>query len=69
MYFRGFFSGGPSSNRGVPLRGVAPHGNFYLHLSCGAGARYDTHKLPTEGIQPTRFGVPLGVSIGVLESF
>jgi outer membrane protein insertion porin family/translocation and assembly module TamA len=26
MYFRGFFSGGPSSNRGFPLRGIAPHG-------------------------------------------
>jgi outer membrane translocation and assembly module TamA len=26
MYFRGFFSGGPSSNRGYPLRGIAPHG-------------------------------------------
>lgn len=26
VYFRGFFSGGPSSNRGFPLRGVAPHG-------------------------------------------
>jgi len=26
MYFRGFFSGGPNSNRGYPLRGVAPHG-------------------------------------------
>jgi outer membrane protein insertion porin family/translocation and assembly module TamA len=25
MYFRGFFSGGPSSNRGFPLRGIAPH--------------------------------------------
>lgn len=24
-YFRGFFSGGPSSNRGYPLRGVSPH--------------------------------------------
>ena len=24
--FRGFFSGGPSSNRGYPLRGIAPHG-------------------------------------------
>jgi outer membrane protein insertion porin family/translocation and assembly module TamA len=175
-YFRGFFSGGPSSNRGFPLRGIAPHGivpfmnptnfasmtlkcqkenppppecwlpiggftqweasaevrfevsgpfssavfcdagdvsareldfrtypYFYLHLSCGAGARYDTpvgpirldigyriqplqvvgfpsetaafnyefaHKLPTEGIQPKQFYVlPLGVSIGVLESF
>lgn len=25
VYFRGFFSGGPSTNRGFPLRGVAPH--------------------------------------------
>jgi outer membrane protein insertion porin family/translocation and assembly module TamA len=25
-YFRGFFGGGPSSNRGFPLRGIAPHG-------------------------------------------
>jgi outer membrane protein insertion porin family/translocation and assembly module TamA len=24
-FFRGFFSGGPSSNRGYPLRGVSPH--------------------------------------------
>lgn len=26
VYWRGFFSGGPSSNRGFPLRGIAPHG-------------------------------------------
>ena len=26
IYLRGFFSGGPSSNRGYPLRGVGPHG-------------------------------------------
>jgi outer membrane protein insertion porin family/translocation and assembly module TamA len=26
VYFRGFFSGGPSSNRGYPLYGVGPHG-------------------------------------------
>ncbi len=25
MYFRGLFSGGPSSNRGYALRGIAPH--------------------------------------------
>ncbi len=24
-FFRGFFSGGPSSNRGYPLRGISPH--------------------------------------------
>ena len=26
IYFRGFFSGGPTSNRGFPLRGVGPYG-------------------------------------------
>lgn len=26
MYFRGFFSGGPITNRGFPLLGVSPHG-------------------------------------------
>ena len=26
VFFRGFFSGGPSSNRGYPLFGVGPHG-------------------------------------------
>jgi outer membrane protein insertion porin family/translocation and assembly module TamA len=26
IYWRGFFSGGPSSNRGYPLRGISPHG-------------------------------------------
>jgi outer membrane translocation and assembly module TamA len=26
VLFRGFFSGGPTSNRGFPLRGVSPHG-------------------------------------------
>ncbi|MEZ4373420.1 MAG: POTRA domain-containing protein [Polyangiaceae bacterium] len=26
LLFRGFFSGGPSSNRGYPYRGVGPHG-------------------------------------------
>jgi len=26
MYFRGFFSGGPSTNRGFPLFGVSPYG-------------------------------------------
>jgi outer membrane protein insertion porin family/translocation and assembly module TamA len=26
MYFRGFFSGGPTTNRGYPILGVSPHG-------------------------------------------
>jgi outer membrane protein insertion porin family/translocation and assembly module TamA len=30
VFFRGFFSGGPSSNRGYPLRGIAPHGDVHF---------------------------------------
>jgi outer membrane protein insertion porin family/translocation and assembly module TamA len=26
IYFRGFYSGGPNSNRGFPVRGASPHG-------------------------------------------
>jgi outer membrane protein insertion porin family/translocation and assembly module TamA len=170
MYFRGFFSGGPATNRGFPLLGVAPHGvvpflnpatatqqvNFncdpsrpafnasqcftpvggftlwelqnevradisgplsgtvfcdmgdvspypldirldYLHLSCGVGAAYDTpvgpirvdigyriqplqvigyrsetaaaNANPVNGTQPTIFGVPLALSIGIGQAF
>jgi outer membrane translocation and assembly module TamA len=32
LFFRGFFGGGPSSNRGYPLRGVGPH-DFIPYLS------------------------------------
>jgi outer membrane translocation and assembly module TamA len=38
VYFRGFYSGGPNTNRGFPLRGIAPFG-FVPFLSPGtAGA-------------------------------
>ena len=34
IYFRGFFSGGPTTNRGFPLLGVSPHGVIpYLNPS------------------------------------
>jgi outer membrane protein insertion porin family/translocation and assembly module TamA len=32
LYFRGFFGGGPTSNRGYPLRGVGPH-DYIPYLS------------------------------------
>jgi outer membrane protein insertion porin family/translocation and assembly module TamA len=61
IYLRGFFSGGASSNRGYPLRGVGPHGSvpFFnpglqaraLAAACDAGSgSYD----------PVRCAVPLG---------
>ncbi len=170
MYFRGFFSGGPVTNRGFPLLGVSPHGVIpflnpataqqqvqfscnpnnpsfdashcflpvggmtlwelqnevrfdvsgplsaavfcdmsdvspyvndirldHLHLSCGAGAAYDTpvgpirldigyriqplqvlgyaneqaaaNADPVNGTQPTMFGVPLAVAIGIGQAY
>ncbi len=173
MYFRGFFSGGPTTNRGYPILGVSPHGVVpflnpatasqqvrfgcdpngrgfdvknaqqcflpvggftlwelqnevrfeisgplsaavfcdmsdvsphendlrfsYLHLSCGIGAAYDTpvgpiradigyrvpplqiigYKTeedaaaadPVNGIQPTIFGQPIGLAIGIGQAF
>jgi outer membrane protein insertion porin family/translocation and assembly module TamA len=32
VFFRGFFSGGPNSNRGYPYRGVGPKGNVSAFL-------------------------------------
>ena len=32
LFFRGFFGGGPTSNRGYPLRGVGPH-DYIPYLS------------------------------------
>ncbi len=37
LFFRAFFSGGPSSNRGYPLRGVGPRG--VAPFALGGGAR------------------------------
>lgn len=37
MYFRGFYAGGPSSNRGYPLRGIGPHA-FVPFLNPDLGA-------------------------------
>jgi outer membrane translocation and assembly module TamA len=40
-YFRGFYSGGPNTNRGFPLRGVAPFG-FVPFLSPGTAGALST---------------------------
>ncbi len=62
MYFRGFFSGGPTTNRGYPILGVAPHGvipflnpataSQQVQFSCDPnGPGFDTAKcfLPVGG--------------------
>ena len=57
LYFRGFFSGGPTQNRGYPLRGVGPHDSIpYLSpagqsaSAAGCDAKEVQCKLPTGGL-------------------
>src|SRR5579859_5067686 len=57
--FRGFFSGGPSSNRGYPVRGIAPHGvvpflspatqQSLVGTACAAGDFSDACRVPIGG--------------------
>ena len=63
VYFRGFFSGGPSTNRGFPLRGVAPHGIIPFLNPANAASQVALNCAP--GVAGTSFGtslcsVPLG---------
>lgn len=61
VYLRGFFSGGPSSNRGYPLRGVGPHGSVPFYnpgLQQIALARSCEPRSPS--YDPVRCAVPLG---------
>jgi outer membrane protein insertion porin family/translocation and assembly module TamA len=78
-FFRGFFSGGPSSNRGYPLRGIAPHGavpflsptNQQQVLNCRAKMTAEACSLPIGGFTQweasveVRFAVsgPLGAAL------
>jgi outer membrane protein insertion porin family/translocation and assembly module TamA len=62
-YFRGFFSGGPSSNRGYPLRGVGPHGIvpfFSPGIAAQALAKECDPRSAT--FDPIRCSIPLGGS-------
>ncbi|HOR36141.1 MAG TPA: BamA/TamA family outer membrane protein [Polyangiaceae bacterium] len=60
LYFRAFYSGGPSSNRGYPYRAVGPHGpGAFLAPNvsarefrdrCGAGYSEDACRIPLGGL-------------------
>jgi outer membrane protein assembly factor BamA len=62
VFLRGFFSGGPSSNRGYPLRGVGPHGPIAFYSPGVAATQLASDCLPNQGkaIDATRCALPLG---------
>jgi outer membrane protein insertion porin family/translocation and assembly module TamA len=61
VYFRGFFSGGPTSNRGYPLYGVGPHGPVPFFTPSIAVAQITAQCIPgTPSFDANRCAVPLG---------
>ncbi|HXN31479.1 MAG TPA: BamA/TamA family outer membrane protein, partial [Polyangiaceae bacterium] len=56
VYFRGFFSGGPSSNRGYPLRGVAPHG-FVPFLNPLTAKTQEANACDPTGLSPAQVSI------------
>jgi outer membrane protein insertion porin family/translocation and assembly module TamA len=58
VYLRGFFSGGPASNRGYPLYGVGPHGAVpFFNPRIAAGQIASSC---ATNFDPSRCAVPLG---------
>lgn len=60
-YLRGFFSGGPSSNRGYPLNAVGPHGVVpFLNPDLQQRALAQACDLNNPNYNEVRCGAPLG---------
>ena len=60
-YFRGFFSGGPSSNRGYPLRGIAPHGVVPFLSPATAQQQVTLNCVPNQpGYNAANCSIPIG---------
>jgi outer membrane protein insertion porin family/translocation and assembly module TamA len=59
IYFRGFFSGGPASNRGYPLRGVGPQGTVRF-LDAGISQRQLNQNCVDQTSGDASCQVPLG---------
>lgn len=55
LLMRAFYSGGPNSNRGYPLRGVGPHGvvGFLIPSGQNCPANVDPNNLPATCLRPT----------------
>lgn len=49
LFFRAFFSGGPTSNRGYPLRGVGPRGIAPFRLGGATALRDCVGRVPARG--------------------
>ncbi len=63
VYFRGLFSGGASSNRGFPIRGVAPHGVVPFLNPSTASQQIAARCNPTRdnpNPDPTVCSIPIG---------
>jgi outer membrane protein insertion porin family/translocation and assembly module TamA len=61
MYFRGFFSGGPSTNRGFPLFGVSPYGVVPFLNPATAGQQVALNCVPTApGYNASQCFIPVG---------
>jgi outer membrane protein insertion porin family/translocation and assembly module TamA len=61
IYFRGFFSGGASSNRGYPVWGVGPHGPVPFFTPGIAAAQIRAECVPgSSTYDDARCAVPLG---------
>jgi outer membrane protein insertion porin family/translocation and assembly module TamA len=61
VYFRGFFSGGSSSNRGYPVYGVGPHGPVPFFTPGIASRQIARECVPgSPDFDPLRCGIPLG---------
>lgn len=52
LLFRAFYSGGPSSNRGYPYRGVGPHGPVGFLVPTGEDCGRPLDQLPAACIRP-----------------
>ena len=61
VYFRGFFLGGPDSNRGFPLRGLAPHGLVPFITPSNAATLQAAGCIPNQpGYNPANCLIPVG---------
>jgi outer membrane translocation and assembly module TamA len=61
VYFRGFFLGGPDSNRGFPLRGIAPHGVVPFLSPANESLLVQANCVPGQpGYNPLNCSIPIG---------